>query len=133
MKKAPDFHKENAGAALGGVPSIIDPTAGAGKQLSFLEEPDFMPLAPPKGSRAETALNDLCNGTLTRIDWYEAGKGFELPAAIKELDYLGWEPQSVMRTSSKWHNPIAHYSLHQKAKQAAYTLRNPKGADHVPE
>lgn len=31
MKKAPDFHKENAGATLVGVPSIIDPSCGAGK------------------------------------------------------------------------------------------------------
>ena len=132
MKNAQSI-KDESGAAVGGVPSIMDFAAGTGKQLSFIDEPDFMPLAPPKGSRAETALHDLCDGTLTRIDWYEAGKGFELPAAIKELDYLGWQPQSAMRKSDKWRSPIAHYSLHQKAKQAAYTLRNPKGACHVPE
>jgi hypothetical protein len=132
MKNAQSL-KEESGAAVVGVPSIIDPATGSGKQLSFLEEPDFMPLTPPKGSRAETALHDLCNGTLTRIDWYEAGKGFELPAAIKELDYLGWQPQAVMLKSSKWRSPIAHYSLHQKALQAAYKLRNQKGAGHVPE
>lgn len=131
MKKAPDFHKENTGAALGGVAEIIDSFAGAGKQLSFIEEPDFVPLLPSPGSDAEQALNDLCQGVLTQIDWLNAGKGWRLSAAIKQLDYLGWEPNSVMKKCGGWRRPVAHYSLHQKALQAAYTLRNKNGAGHV--
>ena len=132
MKNA-QFIKDKSGAAVGGVPSIMDSTAGAGKQLSFLEEPDFLPLLPPAGSDAEQALDDLRKGVLTQIDWLNAGKGWRLGAAIKQLGYLGWEPQSAMKKCSGWKRAIAHYTLHQRALQAAYTLRNPKGASHAVE
>lgn len=103
------------------------------EQLSFLEEPDFMPLLPPAGSDAELALGDLCKGPLTQIDWLNAGKGWRLAAAIKQLDYLGWEPRSMMAKCSGWKRAIARYTLPAKALQAAYTLRKGKGAGHAPE
>ena len=130
MKNAQSL-KEESGAAVVGVPSIIDSATGAGKQLSFLEEPDFLPLLPPAGSDAEQALDDLRKGVLTQVDWLNAGYGWRLSSAIKQLGYLGWEPQSVMKKCSGWKRAIAHYTLHKKALQAAYTLRNPKGASHA--
>lgn len=131
MKNARTHKKADSSAAGAGVPIIS--VAGKNEQLSFLEEPDFMPLLPPAGSDAELALDDLCNGPLTQIDWLNTGKGWRLSAAIKQLDYLGWEPQSVRKKCSGWRRAIAHYTLHTKALQAAYTLRKTQGAGHAPE
>lgn len=103
------------------------------EQLSFLEEPDFLPLLPPAGSDAEIALDDMCNGPVTQLDWLASNKGWRLSAAVKQLDYLGWEPQSAMKKCSGWRRAIASYSLHAKALQAAYTLRKAAGAGHAPE
>ena len=93
------------------------------EQLSFLPTPEFSPLMPPHGSAAEQCLYDLLERDLTQPDWLREGKGWRLAAAVKELGYLGWEPQSVRVLRNDWGRPIALYSLHPKAKQAAYTMR----------
>jgi hypothetical protein len=93
------------------------------EQFSLLPVPPFCPLLPPHGSAAETALHDLLERDLTQIDWLAERKGWRLAAAVKSLDYLGWEPQSIMVQSAGWPNPIARYSLPPKAKQAAHTMR----------
>ena len=90
-----------------------------GEQLSFLPAPVFCPILPPAGSAAETALYDLLARDLTQIDWLRERKGWRLSAAVKALDYLGWEPRSIMVQHPAWPNPIARYSLPAKAKQAA--------------
>jgi hypothetical protein len=41
---------------------------------------------------ASIALTDLLARDLTQIDWLNDGKGWRLAAAVKELGYLGWEP-----------------------------------------
>ena len=93
--------------------------SGTGEQLSFLPAPIFCPSLPPVGSAAETALHDLLARDLTQIDWLTEGKGWRLSAAVKSLDYLGWQVQSNMVQHPGWPNAIARYSLSQKAKQAA--------------
>ena len=98
------------------------------EQLSFLPTPEFSPLLPPHGSAAAQALHDLCAGDLTQLDWLQSGHGWRLAAALKELGYLGWEPKSIRVNCNGWSRPIARYSLHDRAKQAAYTLRNGGGA-----
>ena len=101
------------------------------EQLSFLPTPEFSPLLPPHGSAAEQCLYDLLERDLTQIDWLQSGYGWRLAAAVKELGYLGWQPQSIRVKCNGWGRPIARYSLHEKAKQAAYTLRNAGGAAHA--
>ena len=95
----------------------------SGEQLSFLPTPAFCPILPKHGSAAETALHDLLARDVTQIDWLLSGKGWRLAAAVKELDYLGWQPVSVMVQAHGWRNKIALYSLPMKAKQAAYAMR----------
>jgi len=92
---------------------------GAGEQMSFLPPMPFAPSMPPVGSAAETALHDLLARDWTQIDWLTEGKGWRLSAAVKSLDYLGWQVQSNMVQHPGWPNAIARYSLSQKAKQAA--------------
>ena len=99
------------------------------EQLSFLSPAPFTPLLPPHGSAAEQALNDLLTRDLTQIDWLNERKGWRLSAAVKSLDYLGWEPISVMVQHTDWPNPIARYSLPTKAKQAAAGLMRGGAAD----
>mgnify|MGYP003383210625 CR=1 FL=1 len=93
------------------------------EQLSFLPTPEFSPLLPSHGSAAEQCLCDLLERDLTQLDWLQSGHGWRLAAAVKELGYLGWEPQSIRVQCEGWKRPIARYSLLPKAKQAAYTLR----------
>lgn len=93
------------------------------EQIPMFEGPAFCPILPPKNSAAETALNDLLARDLTQIDWLNECKGWRLSAAVKALDYLGWEPKSIMVQHPAWPNAIARYSLPEKAKQAAFTLR----------
>lgn len=93
------------------------------KQFSLLPEEPFMPLMPPANSAAATALNDLLERDITQLDWLADGKGWRLSAAIKQLDYLGWEPQSIMVKCNGWGRAIARYSLSAKAKQAAAVMR----------
>ena len=98
------------------------------EQLSFLPPAPFCPLLPPHGSAAEQALTDLLARDLTQIDWLNERKGWRLSAAVKSLDYLGWEPFSIMVQHPEWPNAIARYSLPEKAKQAAYAMRKQGGA-----
>ena len=94
----------------------------------MFEGPAFCPLMPPCGSAAETALNDLLARDLTQIDWLNERKGWRLSAAVKSLDYLGWEPHAIMVQHPEWPNAIAKYSLPPKAKQAAVLMRQQGGA-----
>jgi hypothetical protein len=99
------------------------------EQAELFDLPTFCPILPPKNSAAEQALNDLLARDLTQIDWLESGHGWRLSAAVKVLDYLGWEPVSIRVKCKGWGRKIARYSLPQKAKQAAYSLR--QGGDHA--
>lgn len=92
------------------------------EQLSFLPAEPFFPSLPPHGSLSETALFDLLERDLTQRDWLREGKGWRLAAAVKELDYLGWQPKSI-RVGRE-----ARYSLPQAAKAFHYRMRN-GGAD----
>ena len=98
------------------------------EQLSFLPPAPFCPLLPPHGSAAAQALTDLLARDLTQIDWLKERKGWRLSAAVKSLGYLGWEPKSIMVQHREWPNAIARYSLPEKAKQAASTMRKQGGA-----
>jgi hypothetical protein len=99
------------------------------EQMSFLPTPEFCPILPPHGSAAEQALHDLLERDLTTPDWIDEGKGWRLAAAVKELDYLGWEPKSIMVLCTRWGRKIARYSLSRMAKQAYYAMR--KGGAHA--
>ena len=90
-----------------------------GEQLSFLPDEPFFACLPPTGSQAETALFDLLERDLTQRDWLREVKGWRLAAAVKELDYLGWQPKSI-RVGRE-----ARYSLPQAAK--AFYFRMSKG------
>jgi hypothetical protein len=93
-----------------------------GEQLSFLPDEPFFASLPPHGSLSETALFDLLERDLTQRDWLREDKGWRLAAAVKELDYLGWQPNS-MRIGRE-----ARYSLSPQAKAFFYRMRN-GGAD----
>ena len=101
----------------------------SGEQLSFLPTPAFCPILPPRGSAAEQALNDLLARDVTQLEWLASGNGWRLAAAVKELDYLGWEPASIRVKCNGWGRKIARYSLPAIAKQAAYSLR--QGGGHA--
>lgn len=102
------------------------------KQTSLLPEPEFFPILPKANTAAAQALDDLCEGAITQLDWLRDKKSWRLSAAVKELDYLGWQPVSILVRTEGWKNPIARYSLHEQALQAAYTLRH-KGGGHASE
>lgn len=89
-----------------------------GEQLSFLPDEPFFASLPPHGSLAETALFDLLERDLTQRDWLREGKGWRLAAAVKELDYLGWQPNSI-RVGRE-----ARYSLSQQGKAFFHRMRN---------
>ena len=110
-------------APKGKAPTRDQATGAFSEQNELFDLPAFCPILPPANSAAARALADLCAGDLTQIDWLREGKGWRLAAAVKELGYLGWEPQSIRVTCSGWERPIARYSLPTKAKQAAYALR----------
>ena len=93
------------------------------EQLSFFPTPAFCPILPPHGSAAELALFDLLARDLTQLDWLAEGKGWRLAAAVKDLEYLGWEPVSIRVKWNGWGRKIARYSLPTKAKQAAAAMR----------
>ena len=100
------------------------PAAGAlGEQLTLIDPPPFCPTLPPKNSKADLALHDLAQGPVTQLEWLARGLGWRLAAAVKELDYLGWEPVSVLVERAGWPKPIALYTLTAEAKQAAAQLR----------
>jgi hypothetical protein len=111
-----------------------DQASGAfSEQNELFDLPAFCPILPPANSAAARALADLCAADLTQIDWLRDGKGWRLAAAVKELDYLGWQPRSILVRCNGWERPIARYSLLPKAKQAAHTLRNRGGGAHASE
>jgi len=94
------------------------------EQTSFWPAHEFLPLLPPRGSKAEKALDDLlAHKHITQIDWLKSGKGLRLSAAVKVLDYLGWQPIAIQVKVDGWPAPVALYSLSAKAKQAAFKLR----------
>lgn len=96
---------------------------GVSGQNELFELPVFCPILPPVGSAAETALNDLLARDWTTPEWYEAGNGWRLAAAIQDLKYLGWEPISTPMPWPSCKRPIARYSLSAKAKQAAALMQ----------
>jgi len=100
------------------------------EQFSLLPEPPFFPLMPTAGTYADLALHDLLARDLTQIDWLNDGKGWRLAAAVKSLDYLGWEPISIRVKCNGWGRKIARYSLPAKAKQAAAAMRQ-QGGEHA--
>jgi hypothetical protein len=104
-------------------------STGAFEQLSFLPTPEFCPILPTAGTQAAQALEDLSNKDITQADWLPPNsfKGWRLSAAIKELDYLGWQPDGVMVNCGR-KRPIKRYSLPAKAKAAYFTLTK-GGAD----
>jgi hypothetical protein len=95
---------------------------GAIGQGELFDVPVFCPNLPPANSYAAQALRDLLDGTLTQLDWLQRGLGWRLAAAIKELDYLGWRPESMRVKCAGWARPIARYSLPAVAKQAARAM-----------
>ena len=93
-------------------------------QLSLLPEPTFCPKSPNPNSAESAALVALLEGELTHVDWLRRGKGWRLAAAIKELDYLGWEPESILLKREGWPRPIAVYQLPVKAKHLVKQLQS---------
>lgn len=108
-------------------PTTYQASGAYGEQLSFLPTPEFCPILPPPNSAASVALHDLLGRDITQIDWLREGKGWRLAAAVKELDYLGWEPKSILVQCGEWKNPIARYGLPSKAKQAAHAMHQQRG------
>lgn len=115
MNKHPTNRKNEA-------PTLSKASGASGEQLSFLPQQPFCPILPPRGSAAEQALVDLLARDLTQLEWIQDGRGWRLAAAVKELDYLGWEPSSIRVKCTGWGRPIARYSLPAKAKQAATSM-----------
>lgn len=97
---------------------------GTSEQLSFLPEPAFCPKSPNPNSAEYVALVALLEGELTQIEWLKLGMGWRLAAAIKELDYLGWEPESILLKREGWTKPIAVYQLPVKAKRLVKQLQS---------
>lgn len=114
-------------------PTRVQASGAFSEQNELFDLPAFCPILPPANSAAAQALADLCAGDVTQIDWLQQRKGWRLAAAVKELDYLGWEPVSVRVQCKGWPRPIARYSLSERAKQAAHTLRKRGGAAHAGE
>ena len=114
-------------------PTRDQATGAFSEQNELFDLPAFCPILPPSNSAAAQALADLCAGDVTQIDWLQQRKSWRLAAAVKELGYLGWEPVSVLVQCEGWPRPIARYSLRERAKQAAHTLRNRGGAAHASE
>lgn len=109
-------------APKGETPTRDQASGVSSEQNELFDLPAFCPILPPVNSAAAQALHDLCNGDLTQIDWLKSGNGWRLAAAVKELDYLGWEPQSIRVLCKGWSRKIARYSLPAKAKQAAAVM-----------
>ena len=93
-------------------------------QLSLLPEPTFCPKYSNPNSAEYVALVAMLEGELTQIEWLKRGKGWRLAAAIKELDYLGWEPESILLKREGWTKPIAVYQLPVKAKRLVKQLQS---------
>ena len=97
---------------------------GASEQLSFLPEVPFCPKSPNPNSVEYAGLVALLEGELTQIEWLKRGMGWRLAAAIKELGYLGWEPESILLKRDGWPKPIAVYQLPVKAKRLVKQLQS---------
>lgn len=97
---------------------------GTSEQLSFLPEPTFCPKSPNPNSAEYSALLALLEGELTQIEWLKHGMGWRLAAAIKELDYFGWEPESILLKRDGWTKPIFVYQLPVKAKRLIKQLQS---------
>lgn len=97
---------------------------GTFEQLSFLPGPSFCPKSPNPNSAEYLALGALLEGELTQIEWLKRGMGWRLAAAIKELDYLDWEPESILPKLDGWTEPIAVYQLPVKAKRFVKKLQS---------
>ena len=93
-------------------------------QLSLLPELAFCPKFPSPNSPEAVVLLALLEGDLTQIDWLKRGNGWRLAAHIKELDYLGWEPESILLRREGWPRPIAVYQLPVKAKRLVKKLQS---------
>lgn len=104
-------------------PTPSKASGASSEQNELFDLPAFCPILPPRGSAAEQALDGLLVRDLTQLEWLNEGRGWRLAAAVKELDYLGWEPISIRVMCSGWVRPIARYSLPAKAKQAAFSMR----------
>lgn len=124
MKKAPDFHKENAGATLGGVPSIIGFTAGAGKQLSLptIAPPPFAPRWPSIHTLDFAALELFLAGEFLTVERFrQLTESTRLPAVVDRLKRLGWpvnvdtvpEPsrRNRQRHAGVWHLPKKYSAM----------------------
>lgn len=98
------------------------------EQIPMFEGPVFCPLMPPKNSLSERALFDLLERDWTTPEWNDAGNGWRLAAAVQDLKYLGWEPDSIRVGYPGCKRKIARYSLPMKAKQAAAAMRQQGGA-----
>ena len=93
-------------------------------QLSLLPEPVFCPKSPNPNSAEFAALVALLEGELTQVEWLKRGMGWRLAAAIKGLDYLGWEPESILLMRDGWPRPIAVYQLPVKSKRLVKQLQS---------
>ena len=96
-------------------------SVGAAEQLALIPEPPFCPRFPEMNSAAMRALKALMHGAINQVDWLIRGYGWRLAAAIKELDYLGWQPRSVLRYHAGCRRRIAYYTLHAEALRTART------------
>lgn len=95
-----------------------------GGQLSLIPEPTFCPKFPNPNSAEYTALVALLEGELTQVEWLRRGEGWRLAATIKELDYLGWKPESIHLRREGWPRPIAVYQLSVKAKRLVKKMQS---------
>lgn len=115
MKNA-QFLKEESGAALVGVPSIIGLYSDAGKQLCLpaIPEPPFAPRWPGIHTIDFTALELFLAGEFVTVDRFlKLTDSTRLPAVVDRLKKLGWpldddtvpEPsrRSRRRHVSVWH------------------------------
>lgn len=93
-------------------------------QLSLLPEPTFCPKSPNPNSPEAAVLLALLEGDLTQLDWLNRGNGWRLAARVKQLDYLGWEPESILIQREGWPRPIAVYQLPVKAKRLVKRLKS---------
>jgi hypothetical protein len=97
---------------------------GTFEQHSFLPELAFCPKSPYPNSAEYVALLALLEGELTQIEWLKRSIGWRLDAAIQELDYLGWEPESIPLKRDGWPKPIAFHQLPVKAKRLVKQLQS---------
>jgi hypothetical protein len=65
------------------------------KQMSFLSEPDFNPILPPKNTKTDEALQIFLKGEkITSLDFQDETSSQRLPAYVNNLIKLGWPVKS---------------------------------------